>query len=337
MEFRYNFASNRAFFYNMKNKIIVILGQTASGKTELSIRLAKKFRGEIISADSRQVYKGLDIGSGKITKQEMQGVPHYLLDVANPKRKFTVSQYQKLALAAIKKIYSHTRVRGSGDAIPFLVGGTGFYIQSIVDGLVIPEVKPNWKLRKNLESKTTDQLFSMLKKLDPGRAALIDQKNPRRLIRAIEIVMATGKPVPKTVRGLTSYSFDILQIGIKKSPKELKMLIRKRLQKRMKRIITEVKKLHANGLSYKRLEELGLEYRFVAQYIQGKPFGALRHDFGQAAQDKLTYKQMIEKLQKEIEHYAKRQMTWFKRDKRIHWIKNYEEAKIVIDNFLNII
>ena len=105
----------------------------------------------------------------------------------------------------------------------------------------------------------------------------------------------------------------------------------------MKRIITEVKKLHANGLSYKRLEELGLEYRFVAQYIQGKPFGALRHDFGQAAQGKLTYKQMIEKLQKEIEHYAKRQMTWFKRDKRIHWIKNYEEAKIVIDNFLNII
>ncbi len=171
------------------NKLIVILGPTASGKSDLVVKLAKKFGGEIISADSRQVYKGLNIGSGKITKKEMQGVPHYLLDVANPKRRFTVAQYQKLAFKKIKEIQR----RGN---IPFLVGGTGFYIQSIVDRIVIPEVKPNWKLRKNLAQKTTDELFLMLKKLDSDRAKNIDAKNPRRLIRAIEIALSLRDPTP---------------------------------------------------------------------------------------------------------------------------------------------
>ena len=170
------------------NKLIVILGPTASGKTNLSIKLVKKFKGEIISADSRQVYKGLDIGSGKITKSQMKGVKHHLLDIANPKRKFTVAQYQKLALKKIKQIQGKGR-------LPFLVGGTGFYIQSIVDGIVMPEVKPDWKLRKKLEKKTTQELFLMLKKLDPARAKTIDAKNPHRLIRAIEIVLKTGKPI----------------------------------------------------------------------------------------------------------------------------------------------
>ena len=135
-----------------KSKLIVILGPTASGKTSLSISLAKKFKGEVISADSRQVYKGMDIGTGKITKEEMKGVPHYLLDVANPKIKFSVSQFQKLTMDIIKKI----------KGVPFLVGGTGFYIQSITDGIIIPEVKPDWKLRKRLEKKTNQELFLML-------------------------------------------------------------------------------------------------------------------------------------------------------------------------------
>ena len=153
------------------DKIIVILGQTASGKTALSIKLAKKYNGEIISADSRQVYKGLDIGSGKITKEEMQKIPHYLLDVANPKRKFTVAQYQKLAISAIKKIQKKNK-------LPILVGGTGFYIQSIVDGIVIPEVKPDWDLRKKLEKKSNEQLYQMLLKKDPRRAKSIDKTIP---------------------------------------------------------------------------------------------------------------------------------------------------------------
>ena len=135
----------------LNNKLIVILGPTASGKTDTSIKLAKKFNGQIVSADSRQVYKGLDIGSGKVTKKEMAGIPHYLLDVANPKRKFTVAQYQKLALKSIKDIQGRNK-------IPILVGGTGFYIQSVVDGIVIPEIKPDWALRKKLELKPLPEL-----------------------------------------------------------------------------------------------------------------------------------------------------------------------------------
>ena len=299
----------------MRNKLIVILGQTASGKTDLSIKLAKEFGGQIVSADSRQVYKGLDIGSGKITKKEMSGISHHLIDVANPKRKFSVSQYQSLAKKAIKKIHHKNE-------LPFLVGGTGFYIKSIIDDLIIPSVAPNWKLRKNLESKSTKQLFLMLKKLDPERANNIDPKNPRRLIRALEIIKATKKPVPKLhIINLDTPKiklYKILQIGIKKSPEELKKLIQKRLKKRIKGIILEVKKLNSLGLSWKRMEELGLEYRFVAQFVQGL----------------ITYQQMMTILQKEIEHYSKRQMTWFKRDSRIFWIKNYAEAKKLIKNFL---
>ena len=276
----------------------------------MSVKLAKKFGGEIVSADSRQVYKGLDIGSGKITKKEMHRVPHHLLDVANPKRKFTVSHFQKMGRGAIKKIHAKGK-------IPFLVGGTGFYIQSIVDDIVIPEVKPNRELREKLSRKNAQELFAMLLKLDPDRAKTIDAKNPRRLIRAIEIIKATRKPVPKTFPHSAEYR-NVLQIGIKRSPEELQGLIQKRLQKRIKGIITEVKKLHKHGLSWKRFEELGLEYRFVAQYVQNK----------------ITYQDMVDKIQKESEHYAKRQMTWFKRDKKIHWVKNQREAEKLIREFI---
>lgn len=291
-------------------KLIVILGPTASGKSDLAVKLARRFSGEIISADSRQVYKGLDIGSGKITKKEMQGIPHHLLNVANPKQRFTVAQFQKLAFTKIKKIQN----RGK---LPFLVGGTGFYIQSVVDGIVIPEVKPNWELRKKLEKKSTEQLFLMLENLDSKRAKNIDSKNPRRLVRAIEIVKSTGKPVPTTHLQTPVYKGVVLQIGINKTPQELKKLIHARLKKRIKGIVAEVKKLHQNGLSWKRLEELGLEYRFVAQYLQ----------------QKITYQEMIDNIQIESEHYAKRQMTWFKRDTRIHWIKNHKKAEKLAKKF----
>jgi tRNA dimethylallyltransferase len=290
------------------NKIIVILGPTASRKTDLSIKLAKKYNGEVISADSRQVYKGLDIGSGKITKKEMQGIPHYLLDVANPKRKFTVAQYQKLAIKAIKNIQKKNK-------LPILVGGTGFYIQSIIDGIVIPEVKPNWELRKELEKKSNEELYKMLLEKDPERAKTIDKQNPRRLIRALEIILVTKKPIPFLK---SKNNFEVLQIGIKKTPEELKKLIKKRLKKRLKNnaIINEVKKLH-KILSWKRLEEFGLEYRFVAQYLQNK----------------ISYQEMIDKIQIESEHYAKRQMTWFKRDKKINWTENSKDAIRMVDSF----
>jgi len=307
----------------MLNKLIVIVGPTASGKTDLSIKLAEKFNGEIVSADSRQVYKGMDIGTGKVTKKEMKGVPHHLLDVVPPGReRFTVVQYQKLALKAIKKIHkkglpSHPAKRGGDGKIPFLVGGTGFYIQAVVNGIVIPEVKPDWKLRKKLEKKSIQELFKMLKKLDARRAKTIESKNKRRLMRALEIVIKTKKPVPLLKK--KPPQFELLIIGIKKSPDELRELIRKRLLKRLNiGIIAEIKKLKKSGLSWKRLEEFGLEYKYIAQYLQKK----------------ITYDEMAEKIQKESEHYAKRQMTWFKRDKRIKWIKNYKDTKKLVKKFI---
>jgi len=292
-------------------KIIVILGPTASGKSDLAVQLAKKFKGEIISADSRQIYKGLNIGSGKITKKEMQDVPHYLLDVASPKSTFTVSQYQKLAGKAIKEILRKGK-------IPIVCGGTGFYIDALVYNYKLPEIPPNPKLRKELEKKSADALFKQLKKLDPARAKNIDQFNKRRLIRALEIVLTTKKPVPNIIaRDNTNY--DVLFLGIKKPQEELKKLIAKRLEKRLKQsMITEVKNLHKSGVSWKKLESFGLEYRWLARYLQNK----------------IGYAEMIQLLQKDIEHYAKRQMTWFKRNKKIHWIKNYKQTEKLTDNFL---
>ncbi|MFH1401577.1 MAG: tRNA (adenosine(37)-N6)-dimethylallyltransferase MiaA [Parcubacteria group bacterium] len=295
----------------LKNyKLITILGPTTSGKSALAVHLAKKIKGEIISADSRQVYKGMDIGSGKVTKKEMKGIPHHLLDVASPKRKFSVTQYRKLAISAIKKIFKKGK-------LPIICGGTGFYIQALIDGIVIPEVKPDWKLRKKLEKKTTEELFRELEKKDQKRAENIDKKNRRRLIRALEIIIKTKKPVPEIK--FNPFPCPVLILGIKREKEELKKRIYKRLLKRLgEGMINEVKKLRKSGLSWERLEEFGLEYRYVALYLQ----------------EKLNYEEMIEKLQKEIEHFAKRQMTWFKRDKRIKWVKNKKQALNLIKKFL---
>ena len=293
-------------------RIIVVLGQTASGKSDLAVKLARKFNGEVISADSRQVYRSMDIGTGKITKKEMRGVTHHLLDVASPKRRFTVAQYRKLALGAINQIFKKGK-------ITIICGGTGFYIQAVIDGLVIPPVAPDWQLRKKLEKKSIKELYKMLKKIDPRRAKTIEKENPRRLIRAIEIVMKTKKPVPILEKKLLPYP--ILMIGIKKDPEELKILIKKRLLKRVGQgMVEEVKKLHKSGVSWKRLEDFGLEYRWVARYLQRS--GLLGRS------DLLAY------LRKDIEHYAKRQMTWFKKDKRIYWIKNRKEAEKLVKKFL---
>jgi tRNA dimethylallyltransferase len=290
-------------------KLIVILGPTASGKTELAVKLAKKFNGEIVNADSRQVYKGMDIGTAKPTKKEMRGVPHHLLDVASPKRKFTVAQYRKLALKAIERIQKKGK-------IPFLVGGTWFYIRAVVDGLVIPKVPPDWKLRKKLEKKSPQELYEILKKLDPERAKTIEKENPRRLIRAIEICKKIGKVPPLRFNPLP---YPVLMIGIKRAKKELMERIKKRFFEWLKRgLILEVIKLRKMGVSFKRIEEFGMHYREIAKYLRGK----------------ISEKEMIENSIKEIQNYAKKQMNWFKKDKRIKWIRNYKEAKELIKKFL---
>ncbi|MFA6273538.1 MAG: tRNA (adenosine(37)-N6)-dimethylallyltransferase MiaA [Candidatus Paceibacterota bacterium] len=291
--------------FKNKPKVIVILGPTSSGKSDLAVKIAKKVNGEVISADSRQVYKGMNLGTGKITKKEMLGVPHYLLDVVNPKKRFSVSEYKKLADKKIKEIISRNKV-------PIICGGTGFYIDAVVNGIIFPEVPPNNKLRKILNKKNTNQLFKILKKLDKSRAKNIKEKNEQnnkvRLIRAIEIAKYLGK-VPKIKTAKLPYQF--IKIGLYLPTNILKNRINKRLLVRIKAgMISEAKNLHKNGLPFKRMEEFGLEYRQLALYLQKK----------------ITKEQMIEKLNSEIYKYAKRQMTWFKRDKEIKWFnssKNY--------------
>lgn len=286
-----------------KPKILVILGPTASGKSDLAVRLAKKFNGEVVSADSRQVYKGMDIGTGKITKKEMAGVPHHLIDIVSPKTRFDVARYQKLAHKKITDILK----RGK---LPVVCGGTGLYIKAIVENPQYPDVPPDWKLRKNLERKTTKELFAILKKLDLKRAKTIDKKNPRRLIRAIEIARQTGQvPLVKN-----DPSYDALIIGIKKSLNELKKAVATRLHKRMRQgMIAEVKKLRGSGVSWHRLEELGLEYKYIALYLQNK-------------MDKET---MLETLETKINQYAKRQMTWFKKTPGVRWIRFIQSRSLL--------
>ena len=285
----------------MKEKIIIILGPTATGKSDLAVHIAKKIKGEIISADSRQVYKGLDIGTGKITKKEMRGIPHHMLDVANPKRKFSVVEYVKIAEKAVAEIIANRKV-------PIIVGGTGFYIEALVDGVVLPEVPPDNELRKKLAKKSNKELFNILKKLDSVRAESIDPSNTRRIIRAIEIAKTLGK-VPKA-KFISKYN--PIFIGLNLPPEILKNKIKDRLDKRIKKgMIKEAEKLHENGLSWKRMNELGLEYRYLASYLQNK----------------ITKEEMVTKLNTEIWHYARRQMTWFKRDRRIKWLDGNKKAR----------
>ncbi|MHB1316700.1 MAG: tRNA (adenosine(37)-N6)-dimethylallyltransferase MiaA [Minisyncoccota bacterium] len=290
----------------MKAKVLVILGPTAVGKSDLAVEIALSIKGlkrgnttfvgaEVISADSRQVYTGLDIGTGKITKKEMRGVPHHLLDVMSPKKVYSVELWKQHTESAIVDILSRGR-------LPIICGGTGFYIQSIVDNITLPDVAANPQLRKELSLKSTDDLFSILKKLDPKRAKNIDAKNPVRLIRAIEIAQTLGS-VPKAKR--VKSDFEFIQIGLTLPSEILHKRIHARMISRMKKgMIREAEKLHAGGLSYKRMEALGLEYRYLALYLKKK----------------ISKKELMEQIELGNIQYSRRQMQWFKRDGRIIWL-----------------
>lgn len=314
-----------------KPVIIVILGPTAVGKSDLAVRLAKKFNGEIISADSRQVYKGLDIATGKITKKEMRGVPHHLLSVAPPKKQFSASDYIEIARPIIFQIIG----RGK---LPIICGGTGFYISTLLGEIELADVPPNKKLRRQLKSKTARELYEILKKLDPSLAKTIDSKNPVRLIRAIEIAkakLATYNPQPTTKLPHLAVSspsggespnsvakplsLGVLKIGLNLPKEELRKRIHLRTLARIKKgMIGEAKRLHERSLSYRRMQELGLEYRLLAKYLNNK----------------IAKKELAEQIEKENWHYAKRQLTWFKRDKEIKWFKpNDKKIEKIVKNF----
>lgn len=294
-----------------RGKVIVILGPTASGKSDIAIRLAREFDGEIISADSRQIYRGMNIGSGKVTKKEQRLAKHWMIDIINPNTKYNAAKFKKQS----EKIVRNILKRGK---LPILCGGTGFWIKALVDNIDFPEVKPDWNLRKRLEKKSAETLFKMLAKMDPGRAKTIEVKNKIRLIRAIEICKALGKVPNHETLVMKHGTYNFLRIGITWSKSVLQKRIKLRLEKRFKKgMIAEVKKLHQKGISWKRLEKFGLEYRWISLYLQ----------------DKIPKEEMEEKLYFDIIHYAKRQTTWFQKDQRIKWIKRYSSIRKEVTKF----
>jgi len=295
-----------------KNKVLVVLGPTSSGKSALAITLAKKFNGEVISADSRQAYKGFNLTSGKVTKREMQGVQHHLLDVASPSRTFSVTRFQKLGKKAIRDILR----RGK---LPIICGGTGLYIDALIYDYQFPKAKLDKKLRKELEKLTTAELFDKLKKLDAGRAKIIDQNNPARLVRAIEIALQSDEPIPdlKTVFNKTS-EYDLLKIGINPGSEILKDNIHKRILSRIKAgMIKEVKGLRKT-LSDEHLMSFGLEYRWITKFLRSE----------------ISKSEMIKNLERDHKKYVKRQLTWWKKDEEITWIKDSEKAEVLVRKFI---
>ena len=323
------------------NKLLVLVGPTSSGKSELAVSLAKKFNGEIISADSRQIYKGMDLGTGKVPGKWLKNpmslfygrkrvtldsaqifvykkIPHHLIDFVNPKTRYSAALFQRDA----KKIISDILQRGK---LPILCGGTAQWVNAVVYNQQMPEVKPNLKLRKQLEKKSANALLHRLQKLDATRASNIDRHNKRRLIRALEIIITTGKPV--TPLGVTlsealaesKGAYDAHWIGIKTSQPDLYKKIDNRLKQRLKAgMIKEVSGLQSKGLSWKKLESFGLEYKYISLYLQKK----------------LTYDEMLTQLSYAIKHYSKRQLTWWKKNKEIKWITSKAQGCKLLANFL---
>jgi tRNA dimethylallyltransferase len=289
-----------------KRKIIVLAGPTASGKTDFAKYLIEKFNGEVISADSRQVYCGLDIGSGK-DKSFFQ----YLIDIRKPEEKFTVADFQKEASRAVEEIYQKGK-------IPFIVGGSGFYIDAFLKNKrLAPPGNP--KLREKLERKSPHQLFEQLKKLDSKTAAVIDKNNKRRLVRALEVCLESG-------RAFSSFGqesppkFDVLYLVVDLPRQILYQKIDQRLEKRLEEgMIEEVENLLKQGVSPKWLKSLGLEYRYITEYLEGR----------------YPKEEMIEKLKYAIHRFARRQITWFKKNKEAIWIKDIQQAEKLIEDFLS--
>jgi tRNA dimethylallyltransferase len=286
-----------------KQKVIVIVGPTSSGKTALAVEMARAVNGEVISADSRQVYRGLNIGTGKVTRREMKGVPHHLLDVVSPKRVYCADNFIRHGRKAIASIAK----RGS---VPIIAGGTGFYIDALLGNIVLPNVPPNPIMRKRLAIKSASELFALLKKKDPHRAEEIDEHNPVRLVRALEIAEAIGTSPTRRSESL----YDVMWVGIDIPKEILNEKIVKRLHARMRRgMLAEAKRLRASGLSWERMEELGLEYRYMARLLQKK----------------ITREEFDRDLATEIRRYAKRQRMYWRRNKEIRWFTAEELGAVV--------
>ena len=297
------------------DKAIVILGPTASGKTALSLSLADKFNGEIVSADSRQIYREMDIGTAKPTAQEMGEIKHHLIDIKNPDEDYTVAEFKNDAITAINDITKRKK-------LPIIAGGTGLYISALVDNLDIPRVgghkKIRAKLEKEIEKYGLDFVYKKLLELDPEAAYIVDPKNPRRVIRALEVALATGKSFTSQ-RKKGKPLFNFLQIGLNPPPEKLKKRIADRVAQMIKDgLVKEVKEMIKKYRhNYKTFDTIG--YREIIDYLDKK----------------ITLDEATAQITKNTRHYARRQITWLKRDKRIKWVKNPEKIKNEVGVFLN--
>lgn len=302
-------------------KAIVLVGPTASGKTSWSLRLAKKFDGEIISADSRQVYKKMDIGTAK-EKGEwrrnglrktyyVEDVPHHLIDFLDPGKFFTVAEFRDKAIKYIKLISKNNK-------LPIVAGGTGLYIHALVDNLQIPRIAPNKKLRKSLEEKTNEELMQLLKQMDPKSAKAVDANNTRRIIRALEVCILSGVPFSEQ-QNKGEPIFDFLQIAIDVDRETLYNRIDSRVDQMMKfGLLKEVENLLKQKYDWHLPSMSGIGYKQFKGYFDGD------YDLEHA----------IELLKRDTRRYAKRQISWFKRDKRIKWVKDYNTAEKIVTEFL---
>lgn len=279
----------------MNNRVIAVVGATASGKTSYAIELAKKINGEIISADSRLVYKGMDIGTAKPTIDEMQEIPHYMIDVVEPEYNYSVGLYVKEAKKHITDIISRGKV-------PIVVGGTGLYFRVLLENYDLPDVKPDYELRKELSSYSYEELLEMLTKLDKKAANSVEKNDKKKLIRYIEIIKLAGKPLD-LVRGVKEKEFNVEWVGLNFPREILYDRINKRVDLMIEQgLIDETKKLlQKHGRISNITDTIG--YREVLSYLDGE----------------LSLDEAKDKLKQNTRNYAKRQLTWFRKNEQINW------------------
>lgn len=288
----------------MKDNLFILIGPTAIGKTSLSIELAKRMDGEIISADSMQIYKYMDIGSAKVSKEEMQGIQHHLIDIILPDEEFTVSDYKDRAITLIKDINGRHK-------LPMVVGGTGLYINSLVYKLNFTEVPPHNETRTKLEllgeKHGNEYLHEMLEKIDIESAERISVNDRKRIIRAIEIFEITGKTMTEFNKDFRQpiEDYNLVMVGLNMDREKLYNRINYRVDIMVEEgLIEEVKKLLEMGYDRKLVSMQGIGYKEIIMYLEGN----------------ISLDESIEKIKQGSRNYAKRQLTWFRRDNRIKWI-----------------
>lgn len=301
-------------------KLIAVVGPTASGKTDLAVRLAGQFNGEIVSADSRQFYRGMEIGSDTVQGEVKtvggyravisEGIPHHLISIRSPAQLVTAGEFVRLAKRRIRSILK----RGK---IPFVVGGTGLYVQALIDNFVMPRVVAHPEIRERLERRTVASLYASLKRKDPEYAARIPKENRRYTIRALEVMEVTGAPF-SAQRRTSEPVFDVLQIGIARPREEMYRRIDARVDVLMERGLLQEAKLLGKRYGWELSTMSGLGHKQLGMYLR----------------EEISLERAVELIKRDTRRFGKRQLTWFRRDPRIRWVKGYGEAKPLVDRFL---